>query len=111
MLIGHLPELGTLDRRQLASLVGLAPLNRDSGTHQGLRFIVGGRALIRKALYMAALAAIKHNVRMRTFYAHLRAKGKAGKTALIAVARKLLCVANAILRTRKPWHQPAAMNA
>jgi transposase len=107
MLIGHLPELGRLDRRPLASLVGLAPLNRDSGLHRGLRFIVGGRAMIRKALYMAALASIKHNAVMRTYYAQLRAKGKAGKTALIAVARKLLCIANAILRTRTPWHQPA----
>jgi transposase len=76
-----------------------------------LRFIVGGRAAIRKALDMAALASIQHNVSMRVFYARLRARGKAGKTALIAVARKLLCIANAILRTRKPWRQPAAANA
>jgi transposase len=111
MLIGHLPELGTMDRRHLASLVGLAPLNHDSGTHRGLRFIVGGRAQIRKALYMAALASIRHNVVMRSVYARLRARGKAGKSALIAVARKLLCVANAILRSRTPWRVPTAPTA
>lgn len=106
MLIGHLPELGRLDRRELASLVGLAPVNHDSGSHRGLRHIVGGRAAIRKALYMAALASLTHNPTMAAYYHHLRARGKAGKTALIAVARKLLCITNAILRTRTPWQQP-----
>jgi transposase len=104
-LIGQLPELGKLDRRQLACLVGLAPLNNDSGHHSGLRRIVGGRATVRKALYMAALAAIRHDAHFQAFYARLRSQGKLAKVALIAVARKLLCIANAVVRDRTPWRQ------
>lgn len=103
VLIGQLPELGGLDRRQLASLVGLAPMNADSGQHRGLRHIVGGRAAVRRALYMAALASTRHNPVLGAFYRHLRSRGKVAKTALIAVARKLLAIANAVLRTRTPW--------
>jgi transposase len=102
-LIGQLPELGQLDRRQLASLVGLAPLCQDSGHHQGLRRIVGGRAQVRRALYMAALAAVRHNVYFCSFYARLRSQGKVAKVALIAVARKLLSIANAVVRDQTPW--------
>ena len=106
-LIGRLPELGRLDRRELASLVGLAPMNSDSGSQRGLRHIVGGRAAVRRALDMAALASTRHNAVLGAFYRRLRAQGKAAKTALIAVARKLLCIANAVLRNRTPWQQPA----
>ena len=106
-LIGQLPELGRLDRRQLASLVGLAPGNCDSGQHRGVRHIVGGRAAVRKALYMAALASTRHNPVLGAFYRRLRADGKAAKTALIAVARKLLCIANAVVRTGSPWQAPS----
>lgn len=105
-LIGHLPELGRLDRRQLASLVGLAPMNCDSGKARGVRHIVGGRAAVRKALYMAALASTRHNPVLGEFYRRLRADGKLAKVALIACARKLLSIANAVLRTRTPWEQP-----
>jgi transposase len=107
LLIGQLPELGRLDRRQLASLVGLAPVNCDSGSQRGVRRIVGGRAAVRRGLYMAALASVRHNARLRASYARLRARGKLAKVAPIAVARKLPCIANAVLRTRAPWRQPA----
>jgi transposase len=107
ILIGQLPELGRLDRRQLASLVGLAPVNCDSGLRRGVRRIVGGRAAVRKALYMAALASVRHNSVLGHFYRQLRSHGKLAKTALIAVARKLLCIANAVIRDRTPWRQPA----
>ena len=110
-LLGQLPELGTLDRRRLACLVGLAPLNSDSGRHRGLRRIVGGRASIRKALYMAALAASTHNAHFKAIYARLRSQGKAAKVALIAVARKLLCIANAVVRNKTPWRQPEVASA
>jgi transposase len=106
VLIGQLPELGRLDRRELASLVGLAPMNSDSGQHRGLRHIVGGRAAVRKALYMAAFAATTHNPVLGPFYRHLRARGKAFKTAVIATARRLLSIANAVLRTRTAWQTP-----
>lgn len=102
-LLGQLPELGQLDRRRLASLVGLAPLCHDSGRHHGLRRIVGGRAQVRRALYMAALAAIRHDDYFRAFYARLRSQGKVAKVALIAVARKLLTIANAVVRDQTPW--------
>lgn len=106
VLIGHLPELGRLDRRQLASLVGLAPVNCDSGQRRGVRRIVGGRAAVRKALYMAAVASTRHNPVLAAFYRELRARGKQAKVALIACARRLLSIAHAVLRTRTPWRQP-----
>ena len=102
-LIGQLPELGHTDRRQLAALVGLAPMNSDSGMMKGTRHIVGGRASVRRSLYMAALAAVRHRNHFREFYARLRGQGKVAKVALIAVARKLLCIANAVVREQAPW--------
>jgi transposase len=108
MLLGHLPELGQLGRREIASLVGLAPFNNDSGRQQGQRHIVGGRARIRNALYMAALTAMRVSAPMKRFYHELVKKGKAAKVAVTAVARKLLCVANAIIRDQKPWRMPSA---
>ena len=105
-LIADLPELGQLDRKQIAALVGVAPLNRDSGTFRGKRTTWGGRAKVRAALYMAALVAAHHNPILASFYRRLLAAGKAKKLALTAVMRKLLTILNAILRDKTPW-QPA----
>ena len=91
-----LPELGQLNRKQLAALVGVAPLNRDSGTWRGRRSIWGGRAAVRAMLYMATLTAIRCNPAIRTFYARLCAGGKARKVALVACMHKLLRILNAI---------------
>jgi transposase len=102
-LLAELPELGTLDRKQIAALVGVAPLNRDSGTMRGRRSTWGGRASVRSVLYMAALVATRHNVAIATFYKRLRNAGKPAKVALTAVMRKLLTILNAILRERRPW--------
>jgi transposase len=105
-LIADLPELGQLDRRQIAALVGVAPFNRDSGTLRGRRMIRGGRTAVRHILYMAALTATRHNPTLAAFYQRLRATGHPKKVALIAAVRKLLTILNAILRDRRPW-QPA----
>jgi transposase len=102
-LLGLLPELGQLDRRQIAALVGLAPLARDSGTQRGRRHCWGGRPAIRTVLYMAALVAARWNPVLRPFYQRLRAAGKPAKVALIAVARKLLTILNAMVRDQRPW--------
>jgi transposase len=102
-LIADLPELGTLDRKKIAALVGVAPLNRDSGTLRGRRIVWGGRAAIRSALYMAALVASRHNPVIASFYRRLLAAGKPKKLALTACMRKLLIILNAILRDRRPW--------
>jgi len=103
MLLGSLPELGTLNGKKVAALAGLAPRARDSGTIKGPRTIFGGRAEVRKALYMASVSAMRFNPELRTFYARLRAAGKAAKLALVAVARKLLTIANAMVRDMTPW--------
>ena len=103
-LIAELPELGHLDRRQIAALVGVAPFNRDSGTLRGRRTIRGGRRPVRRALYMAALTATRHNPVLVTFYQRLRTTGHPPKVALMAALRKLLTILNAILRDRRPWH-------
>jgi len=102
-LLGALPELGTLSHKQIAALVGLAPLNRDSGTRRGHRMIWGGRAPVRSALWMAAIVASRHNPVIRTFYLRLLAAGKPKKVALTACARKLLTILNAMMRTNTPW--------
>lgn len=102
-ILGELPELGTLDRRQVASLVGLAPFTRQSGQWRGKRFIGGGRTRIRAVLFMGALVAVRHNRPLRSFYESLTARGKPKMVALVAVARKLLTILNAILRDNKPW--------
>ncbi len=102
-LIAELPELGRLNRRKIAALVGVAPLNRDSGTMRGRRTIAGGRATVRSALYMAALVASRANPIIAPYYAKLRANGKTGKQALTACMRKLIVILNAMLRDRKPW--------
>jgi transposase len=102
-LIASLPELGRLDRRRIAALVGLAPFARDSGAFRGRRMITGGRAPIRKVLFMATLTAIQHNPAIAAFYRRLVATGRPGKVALTAAMRKLLTILNAILRDRRPW--------
>lgn len=102
-LLADLPELGTLDRKKISALVGVAPLNRDSGTLRGRRTTWGGRAGVRSALYMAALVAARHNPVIAAFYKRLRAAGKPSKVALTACMRKLLTILNAIVRDRQPW--------
>ena len=102
-LIAEVPELGTLDRRKIAALVGLAPFNRDSGTLRGRRTIWGGRATVRAALYMATLVATRHNPVIAAFYQRLLAAGKPKKVALTACMRKLLVILNALIRDRRPW--------
>ena len=102
-LLAHLPELGTLDRRQIAALVGVAPFNRDSGTLRGRRAVWGGRARVRAVLYMGALVAARYNPVIRNFYQRLLAAGKPKKLALTACMRKLLVILNSILRHRSAW--------
>ena len=109
-LLAELPELGTLNRKQIAALVGVAPLNRDSGTLRGRRTVWGGRARVRAVLYLAALVATRHNPVLRAFYDRLRAAGKPPKVALTACMHKLLLILNALLkhRTPCPW-SPATL--
>jgi transposase len=105
-LIAHLPELGQRTRQSIAALVGLAPFNDDSGAHSGPRHIRGGRSKVRVGLYQAAVAAIRHCPQMTAFYASLKAKGKASRVAIIAIARKILVWANAMIRDMKPYTAP-----
>lgn len=105
-LLGELPELGTLTHKQIAALVGVAPLARDSGTLRGKRMVWGGWASVRTALYMAALCGRRWNPQLRDFYERLRAAGKPKKVALIACARKLLTILNAMLRDHACWASP-----
>jgi len=105
-LLARLPELGRLNRAEVAKLVGVAPLNHDSGRLRGARMIAGGRAALRRVLYMAALSAIRANPTLRAYYRHLRDAGKPGKVALVAVMRKLLLILNAMIKTQSPWRSP-----
>jgi transposase len=107
-LLGMLPELGILNRQEIAALVGVAPVNKDSGKKRGKRRIYGGRADIRSVLYMAALAAKKFNPVIRAFYERLIKQGKEKKVALTACMRKLLVILNAMMRTNQAWHSKAA---
>lgn len=102
-LLVHLPELGARSRQEIASLVGLAPFNNDSGKTQGERRIRGGRGKVRRSLYQAAIAALRHWPNMRKFYETLKARGKASKVAIVAVARKILVLANALVRDMTPY--------
>ena len=102
-LLADLPELGRLDRKAVAALVGVAPLNCESGSWRGRRIVWGGRARVRTALYMATLVATRHNPVIRDFYARLCAAGKPKKVALIACMHKLLLILNAIMRHGTPW--------
>ena len=99
LLLAQMPELGQLNRREVAALVGVAPFNRDSGKLRGKRTIFGGRRAVRRGLYMAALVAARHNPVLRTFYVRLRAAGKPPKLALTATMRKLLIVLNSVLKS------------
>jgi transposase len=103
-LIAELPELGSLNRKQIAALVGLAPFTRQSGQWRGKSFIGGGRAAVRAALFMGATVAAKHNPKIKTFFERLLAKGKPWKLAITACARKLLTILNAMVMTGQPWH-------
>lgn len=104
-LLAELPELGKLCRRKIAALVGVAPLNRDSGQMRGQRTIWGGRASVRCALYMATLVAVRHNAVFKTFYQRLINAGKPKKLALVAAMRKLLTVLNAIAKSGQHWDE------
>lgn len=106
-LLAVLPELGQLSTKRLASLVGVAPFNFDSGKLRGKRRIVGGRALVRSALYMAALVAVQHNPVIAAFYQRLLQAGKPKKVALIACAHKLLGILNALITQQQSWRNPA----
>lgn len=102
-LLAELPELGTLNRGQAAKLVGLAPINRDSGSLRGKRMIGGGRAPVRRCLYMATLVATRHNDLIRSHYQQLVARGKAKMTAIVACMRKLLLILNAMIKNQTAW--------
>jgi transposase len=102
-LIAELPELGRTTRRRVAALVGVAPVDRDSGATRGRRAIAGGRTGVRNVLHRAALTAIRHNPAIRTTYQRPRARGTPAKAALVAAMRKLLTILNALLRDGKPW--------
>jgi transposase len=104
-LIAELPELGRVDRHQIAALAGVAPMNRDSGRYRGKREIQGGRVEVRAPLYVACLVAIRHNPVLKSFYRRLRDAGKPARLALVAAMRKLLTILNAMLRDGKSWAQ------
>ena len=105
-----LPELGRLSRREIAKLVGVAPLSRDSGTMRGRRFVQGGRAPVRAVLYMAALVATKRNAVIRQFYQRLVGAGKPKKLALVACMRRLLTILKTMVRTRAPWNSDTSQD-
>ena len=104
-LLAEVPELGKLSGREVSALVGVAPINRDSGTMRGKRSIFGGRPDVRRVLFMAALVASRHNPVIKAFYQRLLAAGKPKKVALVACMRKLLTILNAMVRSGKPWNQ------
>jgi transposase len=103
-LIAELPELGQLDRRRLAALVGVAPVNQDSGQQRGHRAIAGGRTSLRNSLFMATLVAVRRNALLKAHYGALVARGRPKKVTLIACIRRLLAILNAIVRSKTPWH-------
>jgi transposase len=107
VLLADLPELGQLEHKQIAKLVGVAPLNRDSGKLRGRRTIVAGRRNVRTALYMATISAMRFNPQIRSFYERLRQAGKPFKVAITACMRKLLTILNALIRDNSPWRKKA----
>jgi transposase len=109
VLIGDLPELGKLNRKQIAALVGVAPFNDDSGRHKGKRRVKGGRDNVRTVLYMAALSAVRFNPVIKAFYEQLRQRGKLTKVALVACMRKLLTILNAMIDSDEPWRSSGRM--
>jgi transposase len=110
-LLAELPELGQLNRKQIAALVGVAPFARDSGTRRGKRAVWGGRASVRAVLYMGALVAARRNPVIRAFYLRLVAAGKPKKVALIACMRKLLTILNAMMRTNTMWNHTSQLES
>lgn len=104
VLIAHLPELGKLNREQIAKLVGVAPINRDSGGSVGKRFIGGGRGGVRAVLYMSTLVAIRFNTKIKTYYKHLKSKGKESKVAIVACMRKFITALNSCIKTDQLWN-------
>ncbi len=108
ILTAYLPELGQTSGPAVTALVGLAPWARDSGRQRGYRAIRGGRGTVRRALYLAALAAVRHAGELQRFYLGLRQRGKPGKVALVAVMRKLLLHLNAVARRGTPWIEESA---
>jgi transposase len=109
VLLAELPELGTIGHKQIAALVGVAPINHDSGTQRGQRHIGGGRPSVRCALYMATLVAVRHNPTIHAFYRRLRDGGKRSKVALVAAMRKLISILNALVRDNRTW-QPTSQD-
>jgi transposase len=105
-LLAELPELGHLDRKQIAALVGVAPMNKDSGARRGKRRTMGGRAAIRSTLYMSALTARQYNPVIKSYYEKLIIRGKKKKVALTACTRKLLVILNAMMRDQREWLAP-----
>lgn len=103
-LVAELPELGTIGKKQIAALVGVAPMNRDSGYARGEAHIAGGRLSVRCVLYMATLSAIKSNKPIKAFYKRLRSEGKPAKVAIVAAMRKFIIIANTIVQKDQPWH-------
>lgn len=110
-LLAFLPELGTLTRQEIAALVGVAPMNADSGKWRGQRHVRGGRPMVRRVLYMAALAGTRYNPWLQAFFQRLTARGKTGKQALTACMRKLIVLLNSILKTKRPWQAPTPATA
>lgn len=104
VLLAHLPELGKLNREQIAKLVGVAPMNRDSGGTIGKRFIMGGRGNVRAVLYMATLVAIRFNTKIKNYYVHLKAKGKESKVAIVACMRKFITILNYLIKSDQLWN-------
>jgi len=102
-VLSELPELGKLNRGEIAKLVGVAPINRDSGKKSGKRFIGGGRGQVRRVLYMATIVAIRHNPAIKAFYAHLKSQGKASKVAIVACMRKFITILNLLVKTDQMW--------
>ncbi|BCU11141.1 hypothetical protein MAN88_17050 [Microcystis aeruginosa] len=109
-LVSDLPELGQLTAKQISRLVGVAPINPDSGQHKGKRMIQGGRAQIRVTLYMGAVVAMRHNPVIKAFYERLVGRGKSKKLALTACVRKILVILNAMVRPNQPWQQQTIYN-
>lgn len=108
-LLAELPELGKLNRGEIAKLVGVAPINRDSGKKSGKRFIGGGRGQVRRVLYMSTVVAIRHNPAIKAFYAHLRSQGKESKVAIVACMRKFVTIINLLIKTDQLWQNKASV--
>jgi transposase len=110
-VIAELPELGKLNRGQVAKLVGVAPINRDSGKKSGKRFIGGGRSQVRRVLYMSTIVAIRHNPAMKAYYAHLKSKGKESKVAIVACMRKFITLLNLLVKNNQMWRNTESVSA